>query len=58
MHYKLNENNALYALVMFCYLAYGVRTSLNTIFFIKVPSAIRVFLYLSFLFDTFLVFSP
>jgi hypothetical protein len=28
--------NALYVLVMFYYLAYGVRTFLNTIFFMKV----------------------
>ena len=41
---------------MFCYFAYGVRTSLNTIFFMKVPSTIRVFLSLSFLFDAFLFF--
>ena len=56
VQYKLNEKNTLYALVMFCYLAYGVRTSLNTIFFVKVLSAIGVFLSLSFLFDTFLFF--
>ena len=42
---------------MFCYLAYGVRTSFNTIFFVKVPFAIGVFLSLSFLFDAFLFFS-
>ena len=42
---------------MFCYIAYGVRTSLNIIFFVKVPFAIGVFLSLSFLFDVFLFFS-
>ena len=36
--------NALYVLVMFYYIAYDVRTSLNIIFFVKVPSAIGVFL--------------
>ena len=41
---------------MFRYLAYGVRTSLNTIFFMKVPSTIGVFLSISFLFDVFLFF--
>ena len=41
---------------MFYYLAYGVRTSLNTIFFVKVPSTIGVFLSISFLFDAFLFF--
>ena len=54
VQYKLNGKNALYALVMFCYLAYDVRTSLNIIFFVKVPSAIGVFLSLSFIFDIFL----
>ena len=59
-YYLYNINwikNALYALVMFYYLAYFVRTSLNTIFLVKVSSAIGVFLSLSFLFDAFLFFS-
>ena len=41
---------------MFCYLAYGVRNFLNTIFFVKVPSTIGVFLSLYFLFDAFFFF--
>ena len=49
--------NAFYALVIFYYLAYDVRTSLNTIFFVKVSFTIGVFLSLSFLFDAFFFFS-
>ena len=41
---------------MFYYLAYDVRISLNTIFFVKVPFATGVFLSLSFLFNAFLFF--
>ena len=48
VQYKLNGKNTLYASVMFCYLTYDVRISLNTIFFVKVPSTIGGLLILIF----------